>query len=99
MPSARRDGSRMPLRDDWRRRAAGWVGAVLAAPAADVTPALPETPAAARAGTRQVVAVFAATRAALLVVTYFGYVLVQAPKYSDTSVGMASLLTSWNRWD
>ncbi|HEY7983128.1 MAG TPA: mannosyltransferase family protein [Ktedonobacterales bacterium] len=88
----------MPQRDDWRRRAAEWVRALLAAPKADAAPAPPpEAPDAARAGARQVVAVFAATRAALLAATYVGYVLVRAPQYSVGSV--AGLFTAWDRWD
>ncbi|HEV2236687.1 MAG TPA: mannosyltransferase family protein [Ktedonobacterales bacterium] len=88
----------MPQRDEWRQRAAVWVRALLAAPKADAAPApAPETPQAARAGARQVMAVFAATRAALLVATYVGYVLVQAPQYSVGSVD--GLFTSWDRWD
>jgi Mannosyltransferase (PIG-V) len=48
---------------------------------------------------RQVVGLFVASRVALLLVTYVGYVLVLAPKYSTRSVGSAGLLTSWQQWD
>lgn len=46
-----------------------------------------------------VLALFLASRLAFLVVTYVGYVLVQAPKYSSSSVGISNLVMSWNRWD
>src|SRR5437660_1296490 len=54
---------------------------------------------AAQARVRQVVALFLASRAALLLVTYVGYVLALAPKYSTRSVGVMGLLTSWQQWD
>ena len=80
----------MPLRDEWPGRAARWLRMVLTTPAADATSTRLETPEAARAGARQVVAVFAATRVALLLATYFGFVLVQAPTYSNVSLGVSS---------
>lgn len=45
------------------------------------------------------VALFVATRVGIALVTYIGYVLVRAPKYSANSVGVTGLLTSWDRWD
>jgi Mannosyltransferase (PIG-V) len=54
---------------------------------------------AAQAWVRQVAGVFVASRVALLLVTYVGYVLVLAPKYSTRSMGVAGLLTSWQQWD
>lgn len=54
---------------------------------------------AAQAWVRQVAGVFLASRVALLLVTYVGYVLVLAPKYSTRSVGVVGLLTSWQQWD
>ncbi len=48
---------------------------------------------------QDVLALFVASRVAFVLVTYVGYVLIQAPKYSDPSVGVAQLLTSWDQWD
>lgn len=48
---------------------------------------------------RQTLALFGVTRLLLLLVTYFGYVLFNAGKYSPDSVGVTNLLFSWNRWD
>lgn len=42
---------------------------------------------------------FVITRLLLVMVTYFGYILLTAPKYSSTAVDIAGLLTSWNHWD
>lgn len=52
-----------------------------------------------RPAVRQVLALFVASRLAFVLVTYVGYVLLLAPKYSTTSVGVAGLLNSWNQWD
>lgn len=48
---------------------------------------------------RQVAGLFVASRLALLLVTYVGYVLILAPKYSTRSIGVVGLLTSWQQWD
>lgn len=48
---------------------------------------------------RDVTALFLASRVAFVLVTYCGYVLIEAPKYSDPSVGVAAVLMSWDRWD
>jgi hypothetical protein len=48
---------------------------------------------------RQTFFLFGATRALLVLVTYFGYVLFNAGKYSAASVGVGNLLSSWDRWD
>jgi hypothetical protein len=48
---------------------------------------------------RQALALFGVTRLLLVLVTYFGYVLFNAGKYSPDSVGVTNLLFSWNRWD
>ena len=48
---------------------------------------------------RQTLTLFGATRLMLALVTYFGYVLLNAGKYSPDSVGVNALLLSWNRWD
>lgn len=42
---------------------------------------------------------FVATRLLLVVVTYVGYILFTAPKYSSTPVDVPALFTSWNHWD
>ncbi len=46
-----------------------------------------------------IVLLFLATRLVLVVVTYVGYILLTAPKYSTTPVNIVELLNSWNRWD
>jgi hypothetical protein len=48
---------------------------------------------------RETLALFAATRVGFVVVTYVGYVLIQAPKYSTRSVGVTNVLFAWDRWD
>jgi hypothetical protein len=48
---------------------------------------------------RETVALFLITRAGFVLVTYFGYVLIQAPKYTNVSVGVGNVLSSWDRWD
>jgi len=35
----------------------------------------------------------------LIIVTYFGYILLTQPKFSSTPVDAATLLTNWNHWD
>src|SRR6266568_4390100 len=52
-----------------------------------------------RAPTRDIILLFVATRLGLMVVTYFGYILLTAPKYSSTGVDTAALFASWNHWD
>src|SRR5690348_3179328 len=47
----------------------------------------------------QTLALFGVSRLLLLLVTYVGYVLFNAGKYSPDSVGVTNLLFSWNRWD
>lgn len=48
---------------------------------------------------REIFLLFAATRIVLVLITYIGYVLLTAPKYSSTPVDVGALLTSWNHWD
>jgi Mannosyltransferase (PIG-V) len=48
---------------------------------------------------RDTLALFLASRLAILLITYVGYTLLLAPKYSTTSVGVSGLLLSWDRWD
>lgn len=51
-----------------------------------------------RAPIRDIVSLFILTRLLLVMVTYFGYILLTAPKYSSMPVDVA-LFTSWNHWD
>ncbi|MBV9019377.1 MAG: hypothetical protein JOZ71_01545 [Ktedonobacteraceae bacterium] len=51
-----------------------------------------------RVPTRDILFLFLATRVALVLVTYFGYVLLTAPKYSSIPIDSA-FFTSWNHWD
>ena len=48
---------------------------------------------------RTITLLFLATRFMLVTVTYIGYILLTAPKYSTTPVNIIALLTSWNHWD
>ncbi len=48
---------------------------------------------------RQALVLFGVTRLLLVLVTYFGYVLLNAGKYALASVGVNNLLFSWNQWD
>ena len=52
-----------------------------------------------RSARREIFLLFIATRLILILVTYIGYVLLTAPKYSSTPVDVDALLTSWNHWD
>src|SRR5438105_4342199 len=52
-----------------------------------------------RAPIRDILWLFTGTRLLLLMVTYFAYILLTAPKYSSTPVDMAALFSSWNHWD
>ncbi len=52
-----------------------------------------------RAPVRDILWLFTGTRLILMMVTYFAYILLTAPKYSSTPVDTAALLTSWNHWD
>ena len=52
-----------------------------------------------RPPTRDIILLFVATRLLLVMVTYFGYILLVVPKDSTIPVNIISLLTSWNRWD
>jgi len=42
---------------------------------------------------------FLSTRLVLIAVTYIGYTLLTAPKYSITPIDTAALFTAWNHWD
>src|ERR1700693_4706141 len=52
-----------------------------------------------RAPIRDIIWLFLLTRLLLVLVTYFGFVLLTAPKYSSTPVDIGKLLTSWSQWD
>ncbi len=52
-----------------------------------------------RAPVRDITALFIATRLILMMVTYFGYILLTAPKYSSTPVNIATFFSVWNHWD
>ncbi len=49
--------------------------------------------------TWNIVLLFIATRFVLVAITYIGYILLTAPKYSSTSVDIVALLNTWNHWD
>ena len=42
---------------------------------------------------------FLLTRAMLVLVTYFGYILLTQAKYSSAPVNILTLVASWNHWD
>lgn len=52
-----------------------------------------------RAPTRDIIWLFITTRLLLVMVTYFGYVLLTVPKGANTQVDIVALFTSWNHWD
>jgi hypothetical protein len=52
-----------------------------------------------RAPVRDILWLFTGTRLLLVMVTYFAYILLTAPKYSSTQVDTMALLASWNHWD
>lgn len=52
-----------------------------------------------RTAIRDIIYLFSASRLALLMVTYFGYILVVLPKYYSKPLGLHVLVDSWNRWD
>ncbi len=52
-----------------------------------------------RAPTRDIIWLFLATRLLLLLVTYFGYILLTASKYSGAQVNLVAFFSSWDRWD
>jgi len=51
------------------------------------------------AALRQTMFLFGVTRLLFALVTYFGYILFNAGKYSPASVGVGNLLASWDQWD
>src|ERR1700730_2636537 len=48
---------------------------------------------------RDILGLFTMSRVLLIMVTYFGYILLTAPKYSSLPVDLAALFTTWNHWD
>lgn len=52
-----------------------------------------------RAPIRDIMWLFVATRLILVMVTYVGYILLTAPKYSSNPVDIVGILASWNHWD
>ena len=52
-----------------------------------------------RSARREIVLLFVATRVVLVLITYIGYVLLTAPKYSSTPVDVGAFLATWNHWD
>ena len=52
-----------------------------------------------RAPVRDIIWLFVTTRLVLVMVTYVGYILLIAPKYSSTPVDIVGILASWNHWD
>lgn len=52
-----------------------------------------------RVPSRDILGLFLVTRLLLMLVTYFGYILLTAPKYSSTQVNIPAFFTSWNHWD
>jgi Gpi18-like mannosyltransferase len=52
-----------------------------------------------RAPIRAILWLFLATRLLLVLLTYFGYILLTADKYSSTPVSPATFLSLWNHWD
>ncbi len=52
-----------------------------------------------QASIRNMIWLFLLTRLMLVIVTYFGYILLTQQKFSSAPVAAATLLTSWNHWD
>src|SRR5436305_1717061 len=52
-----------------------------------------------RAPIRDILWLFTGTRLLLMMVTYFGYILLTSAKYSSTPVDTLALFTSWSHWD
>ncbi|MDQ6644261.1 MAG: hypothetical protein M3Y76_07415, partial [Chloroflexota bacterium] len=52
-----------------------------------------------RAPVRDILWLFIITRLMLVMVTYVGYILLTAQKYSSNPVDIGGILLSWNHWD
>lgn len=48
---------------------------------------------------RNILWLFLVTRLLLVLITYFGYILLTADKYSTTAVAPGTFLSLWNHWD
>lgn len=48
---------------------------------------------------RDIFWLFLSSRLLLVLVTYFGFVLLTAPKYSSAPVDLTALFSTWNHWD
>ena len=48
---------------------------------------------------RDILWIFVTSRVLLVLVTYFGYILLTAPKYSSEPADIAALFSTWNHWD
>lgn len=48
---------------------------------------------------RDIIWIFLISRFLLVMITYFGYILLTAPKYSSEPVDLTALFISWNHWD
>lgn len=53
----------------------------------------------ARPWVREILGWFLASRLGFILVTYVGYILILAPKYSTTSLGAQVTAFSWDQWD
>lgn len=56
-------------------------------------------PSKTRSARWEIVGLFLVTRVMLVLVTYFGYILLTQPKYSSAPVHISVLLGSWYHWD
>ncbi|GCE21014.1 mannosyltransferase family protein [Dictyobacter kobayashii] len=52
-----------------------------------------------RAPTRDILWLFLTTRLLLILVTYFGYILLTQEKYSGAPIAFSTFLNTWNQWD
>ncbi|HTK10584.1 MAG TPA: mannosyltransferase family protein [Ktedonobacteraceae bacterium] len=48
---------------------------------------------------REILWIFVLTRLLLVLITYFGYIILIMPNYSSTPVDLVAICTSWNHWD
>src|SRR5436305_2120866 len=52
-----------------------------------------------RTAVRDIMALFAASRAGFMMISYFGYILLTLPRYSNIPAHLHVLADSWQRWD
>src|ERR1700693_5056289 len=43
--------------------------------------------------------IFLVTRILLIIVTYFGYILLTQEKYSGTAISIPTMIDTWQQWD